>query len=241
LRRREYQTLHLRSTASAGQIAATTRTTKSGGPIREDRLNKPAALLFVLFTAACASEQHYALEAPPLPPPVKTRPVHAHPLPARPPEVGSAGPLKMAMVGSYMDAQERDFRARLRGEGVTVVRVGDDIVVGARDDALFSGEQLSGRGKSVVERVAELVRHYEHSSVQVAGFMDASGTPSETYELSGNRAKAIANALIADGVVQDRVSSQGFGASHPKFMVGANAKEPRNRRIEIHVVAHPTA
>jgi outer membrane protein OmpA-like peptidoglycan-associated protein len=204
-----------------------------------------AALVFALFAAACASEPQYALVAPPQPAAIphqaRAHSAPAHAQNAHPRDLGSAGPLKTAMIGSYMDAQERDFRARLRGQGVTVVRVGDDIVVGAGNDVLFSGEQLSGRGRNVVASVAELVRHYEHSAIQVSGFTDSSGTPDENYELSGSRAKVIANALVVDGVTQDRVSSQGFGANHPKILTGPRAKEPRNRRIEIHVIAHPTA
>jgi outer membrane protein OmpA-like peptidoglycan-associated protein len=198
-----------------------------------------------LLVAGCASEQPAAFNSPVKQTGVESHQPRLHPSArlqsGHPLNVDTAGPLKLAMVGNYMDAQERDFRVRLRGQGVTVVRVGDEIVVGARNDELFSGDLLSSRGKSVLERVAELIRHYDHSAIQVSGFMDASAPSEESYEISGMRAKSIADALVADGVPAVRISSQGFGASHPRFMVGPNAKEPRNRRIEIHVVAHATA
>jgi outer membrane protein OmpA-like peptidoglycan-associated protein len=205
-------------------------------------LSRRAILILALLGAGCASQQpslNVPVQQAAIPHPVRPHPVR--PQNGRLSNVANAGPLKMAMVGSYMDAQERDFRMRLRGQEVTVVRIGDEIVVGARNDALFSGEQLSGRGKSVLERVAELVRHYDHSAIQVSGFMDAGATPDESYALSGVHAKTIAAALVADGVPAERISAQGFGATHPRFPVGPNAKEPRNRRIEIHVVAHATA
>ena len=145
------------------------------------------------------------------------------------------------MVGSYMDAQEHDFRVRLHGESVGVARVGDEIVLSVRNDVLFNEDGLSGRGRDVIEHVAELLRHYDHSAVQVAGYTDSSGTDAQNYDLSTRRARMAADALIADGVPAGRVFAQGLGASHPKVATGAHRNEPRNRRIEIHVIAHPSA
>src|ERR1043166_8304758 len=75
----------------------------------------------LLVLAACSSSAgRFALEAP-----------RASAQTARPAadSVRSAGPLQLAAIGSYMDAQESDLRNRLRGTGAVVTRPGDDLVI----------------------------------------------------------------------------------------------------------------
>jgi outer membrane protein OmpA-like peptidoglycan-associated protein len=199
----------------------------------------PLALAVLVLLGGCASEEHWSLNAPPaeqpLPPPVHQKVQHVA---AKPPaSVASAGPLKVAMVGSYMDAQEKDFRTRLHG--VAVMRVGDDLIVSLRDGLVFNDEGLSSRGRDFVEQLAQLMRHYDRTQIAIAGYTDSALTVDQSLALSRTRAKTIADGLIANGVAAGRVSSQGFGASHPKVTTGPGMSEPRNRRIEIRVIAHP--
>jgi len=181
--------------------------------------------------------QDRAPEAPPPPPPV----AHAKPpVPAKPKwSAPAAGPLKYAMVGSYMDAQEKDFRSRLHG--TLVKRVGDDIVVSFQDDQLFKGEALSGRGRDTVKRLAELLRHYDHSAVQVGGYTDTSLPEDRSRALSESRARTVADQLVSYGVGKERLSSSGYGSSHLRIATGLGKAEPRNQRIEVRVTAHPEA
>lgn len=195
-------------------------------------------LFLALALAGCESEQTYSLQEP------RARerpPVHGEAAPheaRQAGDVGSAGPLKTAMVGRYMDAQEHDFRARLR---LPISRVGDDIVVVVRNDLLFRGSDLTSSGGDLLERVSELLRHYDHTLVQIGAYTDTTGTSEQNAAVSTKRAKSVADALAADGVSAQRLSSQGYGSSHLKIATGPNVSEPRNRRIEIHIIAHPSA
>ncbi len=212
--------------------------------------------LAALTLSACASERHYSLDVPSVPPPPghHAAPVQ-HPTKhvAQPrgasltqtadalPEVRTAGPLKTAMIGSYMDAQERDFRAQLRGARVRVARIGDDLVLSLEDNVLFDDNDLSSDGQSVLERTAELLRHYDHTAIAIGGYTDTSGKPEQNMAVSEKRARLVADALISDGVAPQRVGAQGYGATHLRIMTGPDKSEPRNRRIEIRIVAHPQA
>src|SRR3954465_349364 len=78
-----------------------------------------------LLLSACAAPQQ-AYYAPPAPrttpapvqprvsPPAAPRSIAQQPVRV-PQTVPSAGPLRTAMIGGYMDNQERDFREHLRG------------------------------------------------------------------------------------------------------------------------------
>jgi len=207
-------------------------------------MKKLAVGLAAVLLSACASERHYALDGPASgyhAVPAGHPGTHVAQPGGTPPAVSSAGPLKTAMVGSYMDAQERDFRVHLKGEGVRVARIGDDLVLQFEDRILFDGNDLSGDGRDVLERTAELLRHYDHSAVAVAGYTDTSGSPDQNMTVSQKRARTVADALVSDGVAGPRVGAQGYGATHLKIVTGPNVNEPRNRRIEIRVIARPQA
>jgi len=176
-------------------------------------------------------------------PPAPSRRTVEQPEPRRVPEnVPSAGPLKTAMIGSYMDNQEHDLRQHLRGTGVLVSRPGDEIVLNIRNETLFDGNtsKLSASGSNALATVAIIARHYDHTQISVGGFTDTTGTPEQNMTASQKRAKAVASALIADGVSGNRISSEGFGETRLKVKTGDHVKEPRNRRIEIRISAQAT-
>lgn len=197
------------------------------------------AALSLLFLAGCEHRWWLNEEPPPPPKPVQAAPPPAAPKPTRPALRGTAGPLKTAMIGDYMDAQEKDFRSRLHG--VPVMRVGDDILVSLRQDLLFKGDALSSHGRDLIKHLAELLRHYDHSAVQVAGYTDTAGPEDSNRAQTESHAKTVADQLVSNGVGRDRVSSAGYGSSHLKVATGPGKNEPRNRRIEIRVIAHPQA
>ncbi|HWA30938.1 MAG TPA: OmpA family protein [Rhizomicrobium sp.] len=161
--------------------------------------------------------------------------------PGPPPRVESAGPLKTAMVGSYMDRQEADLRQTLRGTGVLVARPGDDIVLHVRTDEIFkpNSTTLNDTGERILFQLAPVLRHFDHTSIFVAGFTDTTGTPDQNMEISRKRAYTVGGQLVKDGVPLSRLHAQGFGEEHLKIPTGDSVNEPRNRRIEIRISAQP--
>jgi outer membrane protein OmpA-like peptidoglycan-associated protein len=207
-------------------------------------MNKAWIALAALTLAACASEPRYYAPAPEPMQPYPQRPYAekpARPGPYAPPPVASAGPLKMAAVSTYMDGQENELRARLRGQGVIVARRGDELVLNIPCAALFeSGADLSNGGAGILQTLAMTVRHYDHTALQVNGYTDTTGAPDKNLDISQRRAKAVAGALAGDGVSGNRIGAQGFGEANPRIKTSDNVNEPRNRRIEIHITATPT-
>lgn len=198
-----------------------------------------AVLPFLLTLAACsAGNDRYVLEAPPPSPPYDDS-VPTASRPDTPPAPRTAGPLSLAGIGSYMDAQETDLRSRLRGTGAVVTRPGDDLVIVLRNDLFLSGMQVTASGGELLSAIAEVLRHYDHSSIQIQGFTDTTGTPERNLALSDARAKIVLDTLRRDGVPSRRISSQGFGETRLRVSTGDNVNEPRNRRVEIRIIARP--
>lgn len=135
-----------------------------------------------------------------------------------------------------MDAQEGDLRSYLRGQGVLVARRGDVLAVTVPTDKLFEKSEVSAWGNALLQSVAQVLAHYDHTLVEVNCFTDATGGEQQNLALSQKRAKTISAGLANHGVNASRLSANGLGAINLRV---TNANDPRNRRIEIKITPSP--
>ena len=147
------------------------------------------------------------------------------------------GELTAQNVENYMDAQEKELRSALRAKGTVISRVGDDLAIVVPAGSLFLGDsdKLSGKGQTVLSRIAFDVRKYDSTRISIKGFTDSKGTAAESKQSSELRAQAVKKALATDGVSSQRMVAKGFGAENARIPTGANVAEPRNRRVEIEI------
>ena len=194
----------------------------------------------LLLAAAVALTLTACQSGPPAPPPVaQPAPQPSVPVVPPPQPVVTAGPLAPAGVGRYVDALERDLRQRLRGSGIAVARRGDDLLVTILNVRLFASESVSPAGLSLLESVAQVLRTYDHTLVQVNGYTDTSGTPEQNLSVSLRRAGLAGEALTQSDIAASRIEVHGFGGTSLKIATGDHVNEPRNRRIEIRIVPRP--
>ncbi len=186
--------------------------------------------LAVLVLAGCQTQQSVA---PPASAPPSVAPPQTAPTPA---PVQSAGPLTKAGVETYMDAQEGDLRSYLRGQGVLVARRGDTLAITVPSDRLFEKDAISAWGNALLESVAQVLAHYDHTLVDVNGYTSAHGDEQQSVSASEKRAKAVLEGLVRYGVASSRLKAYGLGATNLKI---ADASDPRNRRIEIKITPDP--
>jgi outer membrane protein OmpA-like peptidoglycan-associated protein len=139
-----------------------------------------------------------------------------------------------------MDNQENDLRAHMRPFGVLVARRGNDMVLTISNAKMFgSGTDVSQNGASLLQSLATVARHYDHTAIAVNSYTDTTGTPDKNVDISLRRAKAATAALASYGVAGPRLSAQGMGEQDPRIKTGENVSEPRNRRTEIHITPAP--
>lgn len=150
------------------------------------------------------------------------------------------GALGGAAAGNYMDRQEEAFRTRLRNSGVSVRRVGDELILTMPGDVTFATDsaQVSPRFGPVLNDVADVLMTYPATYVNVIGHADSVGAADYNQRLSERRASAVAAELINLGVMRERLYVAGMGETQPVADNSTDAGRAANRRVEITIAPH---
>ncbi len=148
------------------------------------------------------------------------------------------GVLSGAAVGGYMDYQESKLRKELAGTGVSVTRVGNEIVLNMPGNVTFDTDRAEIRPDfyPVLNSVVKVVKEYDKTIIEVSGFTDSTGTDAHNQELSQRRADAVGGYVKGQDVNPVRVLSQGFGEQRPIASNATPAGRQENRRVELRLV-----
>jgi outer membrane protein OmpA-like peptidoglycan-associated protein len=194
----------------------------------------------VLALAGCVGEPP-SMSVPPPQPGAPSPPVaQTSPRPLlRPPAVKpiGAGLLGAKAAEGYMDQEESDLRAHLRGSGIVVSRMGDNLVLNIPSDTLFGANSvaLDARGAELLSTIALDARRFDSTQIVINGYTDTTGTDEQNLKVSQKRADAVQKALADNGVDPHRLAAKGFGAEILRIPTGPSVNEPRNRRIEMRI------
>ena len=145
------------------------------------------------------------------------------------------GALAGGAIGATMDRNEAELRAQLQGTGVSVTRVGDQIILNMPSDITFGVDQDSIKPAffQVLNSVALVLKRFNQTIVDVYGHTDSTGSAQHNFDLSQRRALSVANYLSAQGVDSRRFAVTGFGDTRPIASNATAAGRAQNRRVEI--------
>ncbi len=150
------------------------------------------------------------------------------------------GGIAGAAVGYTMDKQIRQLREQTAGSGVDVSAVdnGQAILVNLPDGVTFdvASYSLKPEFRATLDKVADSLKQYPNSLIDVYGHTDSTGSDAYNQTLSENRARTVANYLSMQGVSPARIRSQGFGKTMPVADNATDDGRRRNRRVEIKIV-----
>ena len=134
-----------------------------------------------------------------------------------------------------MDVQEAKLREKLQGTGVSVTRDGENIILNMPGSITFDTDsyQLKSQFSPVLESVAEVLKEYKSTMIQVGGHTDSTGSVQYNMLLSQQRAQSVANALGRAGVEQVRMDIVGFGPHQPVASNDSASGRSQNRRVEL--------
>lgn len=90
--------------------------------------------------------------------------------------------------------------------------------------------------KEMLNKISEILKQYREIDIVIEGHTDDTGTREFNLELSENRAKAVANILIQNGINSDKISYRGFGPDRPIVPNTSEENKAKNRRVEIKLI-----
>ncbi len=145
------------------------------------------------------------------------------------------GALTGTGIGAYMDAQEARLRQQLQGTGVSVTRMGNDVILNMPGNITFDVDRSDLRGNfiPVLDSVSLVLKEYKQTLIDVTGHTDSTGSVEYNMDLSERRANTVATYLKATGIDSMRVYTLGVGPHYPVADNATAAGRQLNRRVEL--------
>lgn len=144
------------------------------------------------------------------------------------------------VVGNRMDQQIKELKEQTAGSGVDVTEVDDGsaILVNLPDGVTFAVNSytINPAFRNTLDTVADSLRTYPDSLIDVYGHTDSTGSDSYNQTLSERRAQAVSNYLTSRGVNSARIRWQGFGETAPIADNTTEQGRALNRRVEIKII-----
>ena len=144
-----------------------------------------------------------------------------------------------AIIGQSMDKRAEKLRQDL-GPDTKVERVGEGVKLTMNDQLLFDFGSAKLRPETLgnLRKMAATLKSDDHTNLLIEGNTDNVGSEAFNKTLSEQRAAAVSNFLVGEGVASNRVKLIGLGEANP---VASNASETgrqQNRRVEIGIFAN---
>ncbi|MFU8820674.1 MAG: OmpA family protein [Gammaproteobacteria bacterium] len=145
------------------------------------------------------------------------------------------GAIAGGAVGSYMDQQEAKLREQLQGTGVSVTRVGDEIVLNMPGNVTFqtNSSDLNPQFFGVLDSVALVLKEFDKTVIQVVGHTDSTGSAEYNQTLSERRASTVATYINTRGIDAQRILAFGRGLTQPIADNATVEGRAINRRVEL--------
>lgn len=95
---------------------------------------------------------------------------------------------------------------------------------------------LKPESQAELLRLRDILLEHKNLKIEIGGHTDTRGNPAANQKLSEDRAKAVYNFLIKNGVPSERLSYKGYGATKPKTNGQSEEDHAKNRRVECNIL-----
>jgi outer membrane protein OmpA-like peptidoglycan-associated protein/Tol biopolymer transport system component len=99
----------------------------------------------------------------------------------------------------------------------------------------FNSFELKGVSKLELDKLVGLLNKYPEMVVEIGGHTDNKGSEGYNQKLSENRAKAVYNYLIEEGIPETQLSYKGYNFSMPIVSNDTEEGRAKNRRTEFKI------
>jgi len=156
---------------------------------------------------------------------------------------GAAGGAIGAGAGAYMDKQQTEFEQQLAKEQeqhqIEIERQQNEILKLTMSSEVsfdFNSARLKSTFYSPLNKIADIMQRYPQTQILIVGHTDSKGPDQYNLDLSLQRANAVADYLIVQGVARQRLGTEGHGETEPLASNDSEEGRAQNRRVEIFVV-----
>lgn len=155
---------------------------------------------------------------------------------------GAVGAGTGALIGRKMDKQKKELEAIEGAKVETVTDVNDlqAIKVTFDNGILFAtnSSQLSNASREALTKFANSLKNSPDTDVTIYGHTDNTGTREVNERVSKQRADAVANFLVGNGIARSRITTEGLAFDQPVADNGTAAGRAQNRRVEVFITAN---
>ena len=138
------------------------------------------------------------------------------------------------VIGKKMDKQAQRIEEEI--PGAEVERVDDGIVVNFDENSgvYFATNKydVNAASQQTLNGLAKVMTEYPQTNVLVVGHTDSTGSAEYNMTLSKNRAQAVTNYLVGQGIASGRFTTQWYGEEQPKY-----TNETAEGRIEVRTLS----
>jgi outer membrane protein OmpA-like peptidoglycan-associated protein len=140
-------------------------------------------------------------------------------------------------VSEHLDLRElKQFRTVRFDLSLVPLEVGQKVLL---NNLFFDYKKSIIQPESYPElrRMADVLRRNQTTRIMIGGHTDDVGSDDYNLELSKERAEAVLEYFVAQGVQRSQIETQGFGKSQPVAPNDNNEGRQRNRRVEFIILA----
>ncbi len=147
----------------------------------------------------------------------------------------AAGAMVGGAIGNYMDRQAAELKRRL--PDAVVERQGDKLYLALPSGILFDVDRavVKTAAQQSIATAADVLKKYPDTYITVEGHTDSTGPADYNQRLSEQRARAVHDLLVKDGVPATRLSAKGYGETDPIADNATAEGQQANRRVQLEI------
>lgn len=147
-----------------------------------------------------------------------------------------------ALIGRRMDKQKKELEA-IQGAKVETVQDANNlqaIKVTFDNGILFATNksELSPSSRDALTKFAASLKNSPDTDVTIYGHTDNTGTRTVNERISKERADAVANFLVGQGISRSRIKTEGLAFDQPVADNNTAEGRAQNRRVEVYITAN---
>lgn len=135
------------------------------------------------------------------------------------------------------ETDQAAMRTRLSDQLNSVLQTRDSargLIVSMSDTLFDTGKySLGPEAREKLAKVAGILVSYPDLAIEVDGYTDNVGASEMNQELSEQRANAVRDYLVQEGVAEGSVTAEGFGEASPMASNDSATGRQENRRVEL--------